>query len=104
MVARGLSATEADAAIQEFSRERFAEIRKMGIKNVCMGATLVGVTSIPIYVIYASPVGQIVRLNSGRITGILACVGLYGLWKLTNGILYLVRPEAEDRSITDLSD
>ena len=104
LVSHGMPGEKADAAIAEFNQERNLEIRRIGTKNVFIGAVLVGVSSIAIYLIYANSSNRVISVGIGKIIGILACVGLFGLWKLTNGIIYLVRPQSEDKSITDLSD
>jgi len=103
-VSNGMPGEEADAVIKEFSRERNAEIRRIGTKNVVIGVVLVGVSGILIYLIYINSSDRVVRVGTGKVIGVLACAGLYGLWKLVNGIIYLVRPQSEDKSITDLSD
>jgi uncharacterized protein YjeT (DUF2065 family) len=104
LVSNGMPEAEADTVIKEFSRERNAEIRRIGTKNVVIGAVLVGVSGILIYLIYINSSDRVVRVGTGKVIGVLACAGLYGLWKLVNGIIYLVRPQSEDKSITDLSD
>jgi uncharacterized protein YjeT (DUF2065 family) len=104
LVSNGMPEAEVDTVIKEFSRERNAEIRRIGTKNVVIGAVLVGVSGILIYLIYINSSDRVVRVGTGKVIGVLACAGLYGLWKLVNGIIYLVRPQSEDKSITDLSD
>jgi uncharacterized protein YjeT (DUF2065 family) len=104
LVSNGMPEAEADTVIKEFSRERNAEIRRIGTKNVVIGVVLVGVSGILIYLIYINSSDRVVRVGTGKVIGVLACAGLYGLWKLVNGIIYLVRPQSEDKSITDLSD
>ncbi len=106
LISNGMSGAEADTAIKEFSQERNSEIRKIGIKNTTIGAILLGIAVTGIYLICAnsSSSDRVVKVGTGKILGVLACLGLYGLWKLGNGIIYLVRPQSEEKSITDLSD
>jgi hypothetical protein len=43
-------------------------------------------------------------MSAGKGFGVLMLAGGYGLWKLVNGIIYLVRPQSEHQSITELED
>lgn len=104
LISNGMSEAQADATIELFNRERHEEIRKIGIKNTVIGAVLVGIGVTGICLIYASPFGQYMKIRSAKIAGVLACVGLFGVWKLINGIIYLVHPQSERKSLTDLSD
>jgi hypothetical protein len=104
LVSNGMPDTEADAVIQEFSGERNTEIRRIGTKNTVIGAVLVGVSGIAIYLMFARSSDRDMLVSTAKVVGALACVGLFGLWKLLNGITYLVRPQSEDKSITDLAE
>jgi hypothetical protein len=104
LISNGMSGPEADEQIKAFSLERNREIRKLGIKNTLIGAVLIAVSGITIPFLLAIPPNHGYYLDAGRGVAILVLVGLYGLWKLTNGIIYLVRPQSEHQSITDLSD
>jgi hypothetical protein len=104
LVSNGMPGDDADAAIREFSGERNAEIRKIGIKNTVIGAVLVSVSVIAICLIFANASDQAVSTRNVKAIGFLAVMGFYGFWKLLNGIIYLVRPQSEDKSITDLAE
>jgi len=104
LVSNGMPGEEADTVIKEFSGERNVEIRKIGTKNVIIGAVLVSVSSIAIYLIVINSSDHSVRVSTGKIIGLLAFAGFYGLWKLVNGIIYLVRPQSEAKSIADLAE
>ena len=54
LTSNGMSAADADAKIREFTLERNAEIRKLGIKNVLIGVALIGVAGIFFYSMFAS--------------------------------------------------
>ena len=104
LISNGMSGPEADGQIKAFKLERNREIRKMGIKNTLIGAGLMTVSGITIPCLLTIPPNYGYRLDAGRGVAILVLVGLYGLWKLTNGIIHLVRPQSEHQSITDLSE
>ncbi|MGA2787077.1 MAG: hypothetical protein ABSF60_06075, partial [Verrucomicrobiota bacterium] len=104
LTSNGIPDMDADAKIKEFSLERNAEIRRLGIKNILIGVALIGVCGIMLHLIYK-------RQNIGSLTvrnakgfGVILLAGLYGLWKLVNGIIYLVRPQSEHESIPDLTE
>ena len=104
LVSNGMPEAEADTVIKEFSRERNAEIRRIGTKNVVIGVVLVGVSGILIYLIYINSSDRVVRVGTGKVIGVLACAGLYGLWKLVNGSFNLFRPQSEEGSISDITE
>jgi preprotein translocase subunit SecF len=101
LLSNGLSDTEADVKIKEFVAERNAEIRKIGIKNVIIGLVLLIVAVILIYMAATATSYSTVR-GRGSALGFGLFAGLYGLWKLVNGIIYLVRSQSEEKSITEI--
>ena len=104
LTSNGMSAADADAQIKQFTLERNAEIRKLGIKNVLIGVALIGAAGIFFYPLYASSHIPSVSVRSGKGYGVLFGAALYGLWKLVKGIIYLVRPKSEHGSIPDISE
>jgi hypothetical protein len=103
LISHGLSSAEADAKIKEFKVERNATIRKVGLKSTIVGAALLLVTGGICYVYFKNPQFNWNRYALRSIATIVL-VGLYGCWKLFNGIIYLVRPQSEDKSITEIPD
>jgi hypothetical protein len=103
LISHGLSSAEADAKIKEFKVERNATIRKVGLKSTIVGAALLLVTGGICYVYFKNPKFNWNRYALRSIATIVL-VGLYGCWKLFNGIIYLVRPQSEDKSITEIPD
>lgn len=99
MISNGVSAEVADARIQEFEAERSRELRRIGLRNVLIGAVLTVAAGIPLYLTLPSA-----SATSGIIQAlaIVLLAGVYGLWKLVKGVAYLVRPEAEHKSIPDI--
>ena len=104
LISSGMSGPEADVQIKAFNLERHQEIRKKGVKNTLIGAAVTGVSASLIYFLMAQPVGHHWSTGTGKILGLLMLAAGYGFWKLTNGIIYLVRPQSEQKSITELSD
>ena len=104
LTSNGMSGPEADEQIKTFNRERSREIRKMGIKNTLIGAVLTSVSGTWIYYLLTEPASDYWSNRSGRGLGILMLGAGYGLWKLVNGIIYLLRPQSEHQSISELSE
>jgi hypothetical protein len=104
LISNGMSGPEADEQIKAFTLERNREIRKLGIKNTLIGAVLIAISGIAIHFLLAIPKSSGWYLSAGRGVAISVLVGFYSLWKLTNGIIYLVRPQSEHQSISDLEE
>jgi hypothetical protein len=104
LTSNGMSGLEADEQIKAFNHERNLEIRKKGIIDTLIGVVLTGVSGTLIYyMLTASEIPQS-STRAGRGLGILMLGAGYGLWKLVNGIIYLVRPQSEHQSISDLEE
>ena len=104
LTSQGMSVTDADTKIHEFMRERDAEIRGLGLKKTLIGLGLIGVSAILFYTLFA--VWDNLPELRGRTAGgygIVALVAFYGLWKLVDGIVYLIRPKSEHGSVPDLT-
>jgi hypothetical protein len=104
LTSNGMSGSEADELIKAFNLERNREIRKKGIKDTLIGAVLTVGSGISIYYMLTRSEIPHSSTSAGRGLGVLMLAGGYGLWKLVNGIIYLVRPQSEHQSISDLSD
>jgi len=100
VISNGISDMDADAKIKDFNLERNAEIRRRGIKNILIGVALIGVAGISLYLILTSSL----NVRRGRGFGAVIVGGVYGIWKLVNGIIDLVRPQSEDGSISDMQE
>jgi len=98
LTSNGISAADADTKIEKFYAERNAELRKIGIRNTLIGAALVPGAGITFYLCLRT--GN----SSGSARGAAVCLFgvFYGIWKLYKGIIYLVRPQSERKSIPDI--
>jgi hypothetical protein len=105
LISKGYSENEADAQIREFCAERNAEIRRIGVRDIVIGGALVLVASLIFYFCFGNlHFGLTVTHIFGKFLGIVAVGLVYGLWKLVTGVFYLVRPQSEEESITEISE
>jgi len=104
LTSNGMSAADADAKIAELTHERNAEIRGLGIRNILIGAVILVVGGLLLYWTHATANTPMGRVRTGKGTVGLVIVMLFGLWKLVNGIISLVRPKSEHRSIPDITE
>ena len=102
LVASGISTSEADTKIGEFMVERNAELRKIGIRNVLIGTLLTVAGGATLYMVFP----RAYAFSSGivRSLAFVVIAVMIGLWKLVTGIVYLVRPRSEHKSIPDINE
>jgi hypothetical protein len=100
LISNGMSKMDADAKIKEFNLERNQEIRGIGLRNLLIGLALTGGAGLMIYLIATNRHSY----RSGRGIVPFAVLGIYGLWKLSKGIFYLLRPQSEHKSISDMEE
>ena len=105
LLANGVSNADAAVAVKGFIAERNAEIRKIGIRKVVIGAGLAISMVLLLYWEYKHQfdIGTTSR-SRGSALGFTAIGFIYGLWKLADGIFDLVRPQTEEGSISDMTD
>jgi hypothetical protein len=104
LTSNGMSADDADAKIKELTLERNAEIRRLGTRDVLIGVGLIGGAGIFFYSLIASSRMPSANVRSGKGYGVLVIAAVYGLWRLINGVIRLVRPKSEHGSIPDISE
>jgi hypothetical protein len=103
LILNGFSHCDAEQKITEFSAERNLDIRKIGIKKIVIGGAISTVT-ITLLVFSYTSAHHSTSYRSAKGVGIIAFIALYGLWKLIDGIIYLIRPQSETKSITEISE
>ncbi len=74
-------------------------MRRIGVRDLVIGGALAGIAGVALYMAF-----PIASTSSGilKALAVTLMAGLYGLWKLLKGIICLVRPGAERRSIPDV--
>jgi hypothetical protein len=101
LISNGMSGAEADIRIKEFNVERNTEIRRIGFRNILIGAPLLAVSGVAAYLIFSRIAGG---YAIAKCFGFVVIGVMFGLWKLIVGIIYLVCPQTEHKSIPDLPD
>jgi len=104
MTSNGISPAEADAELQRFIHERNIEIRNIGARNVVIGAGVIVGSGVLLYLVFSHPGAITPNVSRAKGLGGVGVAGLYGVWKLIKGIFYLVRPQSEHESITEIPD
>jgi hypothetical protein len=103
LTSRGMSAADAEAKIKEFIVERNEEIRKSGVRKSCLGAAIATGAGVLLYVAFKDSETFFIVERAYSI-GLFVALGLVGIWMLVKGLVYVVRPESEKRSITEMSE
>lgn len=103
LISNGMSAVEADIEIKKFSAERSSEIRRVGFRKALIGTAIVCVAGISFYFTFRNT-NTFFPSKGGRAMFGDALAGLYGMWMLVNGLVCILRPKSEHRSIPDLSE
>jgi hypothetical protein len=108
LIANGVSDTVADAKIKEFLLERNKEVKSIGVRNTLTGLVLAGAAGsvlcwISAWILPPGSAGVYGLGGRGIIAGVIALVAivLYGVWKVVKGIICIVRPQAEHKSISE---
>ena len=103
LISQGIEPETIALKIAQFLAERNCAIRKTAIKKIAIGGLLIGFAVIVLLYSVTNP-----RFSwTGRSIKGLACVclgGCYGFYLLVNGIIYLVRPQCEKESISEMTD
>jgi hypothetical protein len=103
LISSGVPDAVADAKIKEFNIDRNREIRGIGLRRILIGLALLGGSGITFYLFIEgrhSHGWHGSRYGSGLAGAVLA--GIYGFWKLVNGIFDLLVPRSEHDSIPDM--
>lgn len=103
LTSNGMSDAEAKSRIQEFVTERNQEIRKIGVRGTCLGLIIICVVAFGLWYELEHPSRRF-RAKQGGVMVCLGLAGLYGFWKIIDGLFHLLRPQADTRSIPDMTE
>ncbi len=94
------SAEDAEQFVDVVFRERMASVRKLGVRKI-----LIGVPMIAVPVAAWLLLGWMLRsLMVMTILGVAGAFGLWGAWKVFEGVFMLIFPENEKGDLADASD
>jgi hypothetical protein len=102
-ISRGIEREVADLKIAQFRMERNSVIRKLAIKKILVGGLLLAI-AVSFVLFYTLKPKFAWTSRTARGLAVICAAGFYGFCKLTNGIIYLARPQCEKESITELSE
>ena len=94
----GVPDSVAVAKLAEFEQERNLELRMIGVRNVLIGVVLAGAGGITLWIALPYAFNRIIIYG----LALVLMAGCYGLWKLVKGVIYLVCPQSEHKSIPDI--
>ena len=98
MQANGLGDKDAAAYLDALFRERAADIRRTGIKKIIIG--IFWVVVLVVYLAFAAVVG-VIELKLLALSLVSAVVGL---WKIIEGIGFIMKPSSESGDLSNLSE
>lgn len=105
LLSKDCSRIEADQWIAGFTAERRKEIRKTGIRKIAIGVLLLAMAVGCFFLFQEAVESRRGGRNAGGGFLTMMLLGLvFGIGKLVDGVFYLLRPQLETKSISDLSD
>ncbi len=94
----GFSEKEVQELLAEWNQERADAVRSTGIKKATIGALLVPIPFITYFVFMA--IGHMQR----NLFAVACAAGMFGLWKLGDGLYMILAPRSERGDISSLSE
>ena len=103
LTSHGVPTAEADSKIREYQHERNTEIKKIGIRSIAIGLVVASLTTLAMYfMLWPLDRGSIAYAKKG--VAAVVFVGLYGLWKIGIGLVYVIFPQSVRKSVTDIGE
>jgi hypothetical protein len=94
----GFSEKDVHELLAEWNQERADAVRSTGIKKATIGALLVPIPLIT-YIVFMT-IGSMHR----NLFAVACAAGMFGLWKLGDGLYMILAPRSERGDISSLSD
>lgn len=96
LIDRGLGEKEALRLLDEFRRERAADIRRSGVKKIVVGAFFVAVLAVYL------AVSALIGLHDMRLLALAGISAITGLWKIIEGAGLILRPSGESGDLSNM--
>jgi len=103
LVSKGIGPETAGSKISQFQAERNSVIRKTAIHKILLGGGLL-VSTVLVFLYFTQNPGFVWTMRTAKAMSVDGLAGFYGFCKLINGIIYLLRPQCEEESVTEISD
>ncbi|HTV40962.1 MAG TPA: hypothetical protein VMF08_10320 [Candidatus Sulfotelmatobacter sp.] len=101
LISNGMSEDDANATIRQFMEERESEIRKNGIRDIIIGVVCIISSAVMFYGLFLHRFsGSLVASNIEGAAGSVP-IALFGIWKLVRGVIFLVRPQSDTKSLAE---
>lgn len=105
LLSNDVSTREAEECIALLREERHREIRRSGIRKLLIGVVVVGVSVCGLVFLWDTIQNRSPGRRSGGGLFVLLLLGLFfGIGKLVDGVIYLIRPQLESKAISEIAD
>jgi hypothetical protein len=102
LASQGVSLDEADARVREFSAARNAQIRRIGLRTFAVGLAVLCGGAAALYPCFRF-FDALTDVNRPIFVLVSAALGIYGTSKLVKGTFWLLRPQAEHKSVSEIA-
>lgn len=96
--ANGANDEEAESFLKELGKERTREIRGVGLSKIVTGIFLILLPLVSWFIFHSA------KIYLPKIFGFAVAAGLYGIWKLVDGVILLVAPKSEKGDLANLDE
>lgn len=106
LTSNGIADIEADATVKELCAERYAEIRRIGLRRTLFGAVIFTASSVLIFLCLGHvDLDRIDYFEMRARIGFAVAggfAGLYGVSKIIDGVFYFFRAKSNEESLSDM--
>ncbi|MCJ8330554.1 MAG: hypothetical protein HRT89_19690 [Lentisphaeria bacterium] len=93
---KNIGSMQINELLKEFKSDRHNEIRRVGVKNIVIGVLLASVPVITLIIFLFMGLIYI------KIMVIAIVIGVYGLYKILDGLMKTLNPSSTKGSLTDI--
>ena len=102
LTAQGVSPATARSLVAKFTQERHDTLRQIALRRIVFGGLLVSIPLLYYFFVFHPHTGYSRLLNRGLVYS--CALGLYGLWKFTNGLFAYLNPASQKGELSQLLD
>jgi hypothetical protein len=105
LLSNDVSARETEECLALLKAERHREVRKTGIRKLLVGALALGMSACGLVLLWDNIQDRSAGRRGGGGLFVLLLLGLFfGIGKVVDGLIYLIRPQLESKAISEISD